>query len=80
MSQIDSKIISFIKRVRRRITEQKVLQFGTFGVISGFGLAVLFSIIALFVPWYYAPLFALITAGVGLVSGIIAGVVKRPDM
>ena len=80
MNQNDIQIVKFIKRVRKRMTEQSVLRMGAWGAAAGFGLAVVFSIIALFVPWYYAPLFAIISAGTGILAGIIIGIVRRPDM
>jgi len=59
MSQNDIRITKFIKKVRRRITEQKVLKLGVFGAIAGFAVALIFSVIALIHPWYYAPVFSI---------------------
>lgn len=80
MNQVDSQIVKFIKRVRRRMTEQKILRYGVWGAIGGFGVAVICSIVALIVPWYYAPLFAMTGACVGILAGIILGIIKKPDM
>ncbi|MBQ8148329.1 MAG: hypothetical protein IJ040_06025 [Lachnospiraceae bacterium] len=80
MNQMDSQIVKFIKRVRSRMTEQKILFFGIWGAMGGFGLAVIFSVIALFVPWYYAPVFAIAGALLGILVGIVLGIIRKPNM
>lgn len=80
MSTVDVQIKKFIKKVRHRITEQKVLQYAGLGIIAGFTGAVICSFIALFVPWYYAPLFAILAAVLGVIAGGVVGIIKRPDM
>lgn len=80
MNTADVQIVKFIKKIRRRMTEQEVMRYGGMGIIGGLVLAVIFSGIALFVPWYYAPLFALAAAVLGIVGGCVTGFVRRPDM
>ena len=80
MSQMDSQILKFIKRVRKRMTEQNILRFGSYGIIGGFGIAVICSLIALFVPWYYAVLVSLLAVAAGVAAGIVFGILRRPDL
>ena len=80
MSHSDLFIKKFIQKIRRRMTEQKVLQYGMYGALAGFTLATIVSVIALMVPWYYAPLIASIGAVGGVAAGITLGIVKRPSM
>lgn len=80
MSHSDLFIKKFIQKVRRRMTEQKVLRYGMYGALAGFTLATIISVIALMVPWYYAPLIASIGAAVGVIAGITLGIVRRPSM
>ncbi len=80
MSVIDIQIKKFIKKVRRRMTEQKVLQYAGIGILAGFFVAVICSVIALFVPWYYATICGVAAVLLGLVAGCIIGFIRRPAM
>lgn len=80
MNPLDAQIIKYVKRVRGRIAEQTVIQFGLLGVIGGFALAIVFACVALFVPWYYAVIYSLGAAGIGILTGVILGMIKRPSM
>ena len=50
MNGLDAEIKKYVKRVRRRLSEKAVLQMLLFGMLAGFGAAVVISLISLFVP------------------------------
>lgn len=80
MNGLDAEIKKYVKRVRRRLSEKAVLQMLLFGMLAGFGAAVVISLISLFVPWYFAVQYALIAVAAGVVAGMVLGILKRPDM
>ena len=80
MDAVDTRITKFIKKVQKRITEQIVLRFAGYGIAGGLFVAVICSVIALFVPWYYAPLYAVGAVVIGGLSGLCVGIRKHPDM
>ena len=47
MNGLDAEIKKYVKRVRRRLSEKAVLQMLLFGMLAGFGAAVVISLISL---------------------------------
>ena len=44
MNGLDAEIKKYVKRVRRRLSEKAVLQMLLFGMLAGFGAAVVISL------------------------------------
>ena len=76
---MDKKIQKFVEKVRARLREQAVLDAVIMSVSGGLFLAMLISILSLWIPLYYAiPL----SGGVVLLffaAGIVWGITKTPS-
>ncbi len=80
MKTLDSRIKKKILAARRRITVCSLVKNMLSGLVIGLAAAALIMIVSLFVPMYYAPVFAVAVTAVGFFSGLIFTLVLRPDM
>ena len=76
---MDSKIRQFVYRVRSRIREQLVIDNLIKAVGIGMLVALIISLIALMIPFYYAIVFATTILMLAFLVGIIWGIRKTPN-
>lgn len=80
MEALDLFIIKKIKEAKRRITAVRLASDMLFGLVCGMGASACIMVVSLFVPMYYAPLSAAAAAALGIVSGGVLTLLRRPDM
>lgn len=80
MQALDDFIKRKIQEARRRITMVLLADYLLLGLTVGMGAAALIMVITLFVPVYYAPIFAAASVVSGLITGFVITLVNRPDM
>lgn len=80
MQALDLFIKKRIKETRRRVTAVRLASDMLFGLVIGMAGAAVIMVVSLFVPMYYAPVFAVAVIGLGLLSGGVLTLIRRPDM
>lgn len=80
MKVLDDFIKKRIKEARRRVTAVRLAADMLFGLIAGMAVAAVIMVVSLFVPMYYAPLLAVAAIGIGVMSGGVLTLIRRPDM
>ena len=53
---MDRKILEFVKKVRIRLREQEVIDMSLVSVIAGLIIALLISLVSIWIPMYYCCL------------------------
>ncbi len=76
---MDKKIKKFVYRVRNRIREQSIIDYLTKSASGGMLIAVILSLLALFVPFYEAVFVAAIVIVFSFFAGMILGIKKTPN-
>lgn len=80
MDALDLFIKKRIKAAKRRVTAVRLASDMLFGLVAGMACAAVIMFVSLFVPMYYAPVFAVAAVGTGLLSGGVLTLLRRPDM
>lgn len=80
MKQLDQFIKKNIVKARRWITLTMLVDYVMIGLLAGLGAGTIIMLISLFVPMYYAGLYATACLLIGLLTGCIITLVKRPNM
>lgn len=76
----DRVISSFIKKVRKRLCRNIWVQSMLWAFLAGMLVWGIFNLIALFIPFYGAPLYGLLGFVITLVAGWIVAVKRYPNM
>lgn len=80
MNKDDVIIERFIRKLRRHLTVQSVTDAAVPGGTAGFVIAIIISVLSMFIPFYYAGVCSVCAVFVGVAAGAVYGFVKRPSM
>ena len=78
--QVDTQIIRFVKRVRKRLQTVRLLRTLEYGALFGIGLGCIPLLMSLWIPMYYASLYAIGIIVVCVVGSLIVTGVTAPSM
>ncbi len=80
MKQLEQFIKKNIAKARRQITAALFVEYVMFGLLVGMIAGTVIMMISMFVPMYYAGGLATICIGLGVLTGFIITLAKRPNM
>lgn len=80
MNKDDVIIERFIRKLRRHLTVQSVTDAAVPGGTAGFVIAIIISVLSMFIPFYHAGVCAVCAVCICVVTGAVYGFVKRPSM